>query len=403
MIEVIRIALVFLLIVILVVRKWQLGWVMVIVSVFVGALYLMGPHRIVGNLVVGAIDPTTLYLVAVIYLVYVIGNTQQRSDSLRKVLDALKSFVRNRKIILISIPTLVGLLPMPGGALFSAPSVQEMGRELDLSGERKTIVNYWFRHYWEWVLPLYPGIILASSIVGVPERTVIIANSPLFLAAVIIGFVPLRGISSGSRVGGGHGAWRGLRSLVANVWPIPVVIFCVIVFSWKLIYVLIGVILLLWIVERMSWSDIFAILKQSMRIGTLGLVISVMVFKHMLEVTKAAEGFADYLVVQQVSTGAVLFIVPFVVGMLTGITQAFVGATFPMLIPLMVTNVVHQDRLMLAYCGGFCGVLLSPTHLCLVLTKDYFRADFAKVYQQLIPLVLFVILAGVFVYLIRGA
>jgi hypothetical protein len=74
-----------------------------------------------------------------------------------------------------------------------------------------------------------------------------------------------------------------------------------------------------------------------------------------------------------------------------------------MLIPLMVTNVVHQDRLMLAYCGGFCGVLLSPTHLCLVLTKDYFRADFAKVYQQLIPLVLFVILAGVFVYLIRGA
>jgi hypothetical protein len=40
--------------------------------------------------------------------------------------------------------------------------------------------------------------------------------------------------------------------------------------------------------------------------------------------------------------------------------------------------------LMLAYASGFCGVLLSPLHLCLVLTKDYFKAELRKVYGILL-------------------
>jgi len=34
------------------------------------------------------------------------------------------------------------------------------------------------------------------------------------------------------------------------------------------------------------------------------------------------------------------------------------------------------------------GVMISPMHLCLVVTKDYFKADMGKIYKMLIlPLV----------------
>jgi len=39
--------------------------------------------------------------------------------------------------------------------------------------------------------------------------------------------------------------------------------------------------------------------------------------------------------------------------------------------------------LALAFGSGFAGVMLSPVHLCLVLTREYFEADLAKVYRRL--------------------
>jgi hypothetical protein len=39
----------------------------------------------------------------------------------------------------------------------------------------------------------------------------------------------------------------------------------------------------------------------------------------------------------------------------------------------------------LAFAAGFIGVLLSPVHLCLALTRDYFHADWAPLYRLLLP------------------
>ena len=51
--------------------------------------------------------------------------------------------------------------------------------------------------------------------------------------------------------------------------------------------------------------------------------------------------------------------------------------------PLLKTYLVgpagiESDLLLVAYTGGFLGVMISPVHLCIVLTLDYFRANMAK-------------------------
>ena len=54
----------------------------------------------------------------------------------------------------------------------------------------------------------------------------------------------------------------------------------------------------------------------------------------------------------------------------------------------------------LAFASGFAGVMLSPVHLCFVLTREYFSADTAIVYHRLIAPSLIVLAAVVVPYLI---
>jgi hypothetical protein len=54
-------------------------------------------------------------------------------------------------------------------------------------------------------------------------------------------------------------------------------------------------------------------------------------------------------------------------------------------------NGINYGYMMLAYGAGFSGVMLSPVHLCLIVTKDYFKASFKKIYMMLLPASLFLI------------
>ena len=96
----------------------------------------------------------------------------------------MKSWLKNRRLLYVGLPALVGLLPMPGGALFSAPLVDSVDSEKGIGGTLKAAVNYWFRHIWEYWWPLYPGVILAIRYSGLPFELFLIIQAPFTLAAL---------------------------------------------------------------------------------------------------------------------------------------------------------------------------------------------------------------------------
>jgi hypothetical protein len=89
----------------------------------------------------------------------------------------------------------------------------------------------------------------------------------------------------------------------------------------------------------------------------------------------------------------VLFLLPFIVGLLTGLTVGFVGATFP-IITAMLGGAPDAGSITFAFASGFAGVMLSPTHLCYLLTLRYFKADMEGSYRYLYLPVLLVFLVG---------
>jgi hypothetical protein len=96
----------------------------------------------------------------------------------------------------------------------------------------------------------------------------------------------------------------------------------------------------------------------------------------------------------------VIWFAPFIVGLLTGVNSAFAGIAFPIIAPLIAISDTPYRLIMFAYAGGFAGVLLSPVHLCLCLTRDYFGADFSKIYRFIIPSVLVLFMFSIALLLI---
>ena len=55
-----------------------------------------------------------------------------------------------------------------------------------------------------------------------------------------------------------------------------------------------------------------------------------------------------------------------------------------------------------AFASGYVGVLLSPVHLCLVLTREYFGASMGGIYRKTLKVSLLIMAVALIEYLIFG-
>ena len=87
---------------------------------------------------------------------------------------------------------------------------------------------------------------------------------------------------------------------------------------------------------------------------------------------------------------ALIMIIPFVSGLTTGITVGFAGASIPIAISLLGHNpslVQILSTVSLAFSFGFMGVMMSPVHICLIVTNEHFKTSLAKSLTSLLPLI----------------
>jgi hypothetical protein len=294
---------------------------------------------------------------------------------------------------------------MPAGAMFSAPMVKEIGDRAGLSPEEDTFVNYWFRHIWEFVWPLYPSIILLSALLGVEVREIIIVQLPVTLIALMLGLIWERRYLRREEASDKRGDFGlNIKKLFFCVWPILLVIFMVIIIKIDLLISLITVIISLILLNRskMKTEAIIEIIKKDIPLKTVVLIAGIMIFKRMLETTGAIMVIPELFTELGVHPLVILFFIPFLIGMLTGITSAIVGIGFPVLLPFIVTQgEVNLNYVMFAFVGGFIGHMLSPMHLCLVVTNDYFKADTGKIYKMLILPLIIISLSALVLVMVR--
>lgn len=379
--DILKILAVFILIIVLLRKRWNLGMVMLIASVVLGALYKIGPINQAHAAFSAAVDIVAVNLVTGLALIMVLENIIRKRGLLRKMTESLSSLARDPRITMAVLPGVIGLLPSAGGAAFSAPMVQEAAGDASIPPERRALINYWFRHIWEYISPLYPGIVLAAAVTRVRINDLLLSQLPLPLAVVGVGaLLCFRGIET-PRTEGSR-SLKDVKTLFVSLLPITASLIMVVGFNMPLSIAMAAIVLALFAIFRYSVADIRQALKESISLNIVIMVIGIMVFKGMLDATGAIEAVPVFFAKSGLPAGVVFFALPFIVGLLTGLTVGFVGATFP-IITAMSAGTPDPGVVTFAFASGFAGVMLSPTHLCLLLTVRYFKADIARTYRLL--------------------
>ncbi len=387
------------LLIFLIKKKVPVGISLFCGGILVGILFGMPLSGMLREALSAAVDAETLHLLVLVILIVFFGNLLRLIENLRDLRIALESLVANTKLVLMVLPAVIGLLPMPGGALVSAPMVEEVGAKRGLSPEIKTAMNYWFRHVWEYCFPLYPGIVLSAALLGVGLWRIAAAQIVLTFAMILLG---LLFCTRKVKLAGNHAEPQEEQNkpfllLVKSIWPVLLVVILNLLLKVDLVIALGLVIVLLVFSKRVRSRDILRMVKQTVTFDVVALILGIMIFKGLLEGSGAVEVMPEQMMLLGIPEAAVTGIIPLTVGLLTGVTTGFVGVSYPILLPFLipVADQVDWSLVMLLYACGFIGVMLSPVHFCLILTKDYFKADLLKVYKLILPPAVFLILFAV--------
>ena len=392
-----KLTLVFVGIVLLLSRRWNLGLVLLLASVAIGLLFAYPPPEIGRDVLLAAVDPLTLRLALAVVLIMTLSELLRQTAGLHGMVEALQALIPNGRIVIAALPALVGLLPMLGGAMFSAPMVDEVGDRLGVDREHKTFVNYWFRHIWEYIFPVYPSMMLAAALLGLTTTQLAGATWPLTAAAVVGGLlfgllrVPRHGASNPPPIPRA----RGLRILATSVWPVALAITLSLTLPVdervNLILSLLVTIALMMAVKHIPLHDLKTILRRRIPWKTVVVILGALIFRRVLNNSGAVLAVSDALTDLRIPPAVVAFTVPFLAGLLTGISTAAFSIGFPVVLPLVVVNGgIAPEWATWLMAGGFLGVMFSPVHLCLALTRVYFKARWGPIYRLIAPSALLV-------------
>jgi len=409
---IVRILIFFVFILFAIRKKLSLGNAFILGALLIGVLFGLKPSSMVDAVIASIIMPKTLSLAAVVTLILVLSSSLELGGQMERLLVNFRGLVSNPRLNLAIFPALIGLLPMPGGAVFSAPMVKELGNKSQLRPDQLSFINYWYRHIWEYWWPLYPGILLSVTLANINLWEIIMFMWPLTLAAVIFGSLSIKGADlkhARETAEKGRSAAPFVKELVPILMVILIGLGAGIVLSQffpnldiaketGLIIALVITIGYVWRQNGMTKDTIRTVIIDPHLVKMFYMIIAILIFKGMLEDSHAVEAISREFTELSVPLLLITVLVPLIVGGITGITIAFVGSTFPIIIPLVYS--MGEGSFVLAYVilalvSGFVGVLLSPLHLCLLLTNQYFDATFGRVYRHLVLPCLLLFFTGI--------
>lgn len=377
MIGTIKLLLVFVGIVVALNRRLELGAVLAGGAIVLGFLFGRTVPQVALDVWGALTSYETLRLVGIVIFIMMLSEVQRLANLIQPMVQALMRLFSDARVVLAVVPALIGLLPMPGGALFSAPMVEEVGTKCpDMTGNQKAFANYWFRHVWEYVLPLYPAIVLSSALLAIPVGTFIRNQWPLTVAAVLGGaLVVWTRIPRNGAIADDSNPWKAVLTLARSLWPIVLIVALTMVANLELLAVLPVVILLLILVERPPIRKLGGALWRGLDWHIALVVIGIMVFQQLMETTGAVEHVSSTFIAAGIPPLVLIFLIPFIVGLATGVTGATFGVGLPVILPFMyASGSLYLPYALVMYAGGMAGVMLSPVHLCLILTRDFFKA-----------------------------
>ena len=404
MLNIIGVIVAFIVVILLIRKKWNFGATLLLGSLIVGIFSLQEIQPVdiakaflranIYSMDEGKISTTTLELALIMLFINILAVMMQETGAMTKLIDSLRR-VFSKGSILAVIPAVFGLLPVPGGALFSAPMVDKEGDKLGVSKENKTILNVWFRHIWFFVYPFSSAMVLIcnQNFSNINIYHLVVIQIPGFVFMLLIGIIFLRkSIPKGASIEKYDKRKfnkNGLIYFLPILFPLLISILISTVFgvtSTLSILISLAISTAIFFYKKRADMNISKILKKGLSWNFPMIIFGIMTFRRMIKVSGAADILSNVIETSSMPAIVIIILIPFIFGIITGYNYGAISLSYPIiepLFPLVGANMVAITSLI--FTSSLVGYIISPLHLCVVVSCEYFKTDLSKVYKRFVP------------------
>ena len=371
---------------------------MILIVVLLRFKVLIGPAILIGGLLIWLFESRsfeklwiaftetltmqrTWDLLLCLYFVMCLEVELRKSGSLHGMVVTLRNIFSSNKVTLAFMPAFLGLLPSLGGARFSAPIVQEASEGIAVDDEQKSAINLWFRHIFEFSNPLMPGVILACGIANVSIGDLIDQVGWVTILCFVLGWIfliiPLKITDLEKATNTQHDRTIDWKSLVLAFGPIVTSFLLIVAFNVQAalamgLVVVAFIPLYFWFKRPISVKSVFT---ESLDKKLFFNVICILYFIQLLTVIGTLDEIVSVFNNSSLPQAVIIACLSFIFGVMTGMGQGYIAIVMPIVALMAPGNIVLVG---IAMVYGMAGQMVTPTHLCILVTVEYFKCRLWK-------------------------
>ena len=372
--------------------KINFGISLMISAVIISFIFGISPQQTVENFFMVFTTYGQIKNVIIVTLIGAFGMLLKKYDFLTKVNDALRHLLSGKKAVMLTLPAVIGLLSVPGGAQLSAPFVDELGEDLGVKKDIRCVLNLTCRHIATFLMPTSNSII------------VLIAAAPqvdmYFLILLNIGFVVLmqafsyifyaRDIKEIKEPLDKSKIPHYIRQLVIYLSPI----YMIIIFNGLLKIELITSVLLAFVIifvlcGRNDVKGYFDTFKGGLKAKTFVMMVGLFFIQNTIKSADTLiNGFSDiFLNSHGIVLALAIFGFALLIAVTTGLSYPAIGVIMPMIASLGLGTTELTIYAFFVFCCTFIGYFFSPLHLCQLLTMQAMGCKPKNVYKEYAKLI----------------
>jgi integral membrane protein (TIGR00529 family) len=383
--EIIALFVGFSLIVVLLGKKVDVGTTMLTATGIIGLISGLGITGTVMVVLRSTFSITTADLVAVVAMICVIGHILDKYGVLDKMVGSLEELFRSTKIIIMVIPSILGVLFIPGGAILSAPMVGSLGDRLGIDGVKKSSINMIFRHAWFLIFPFSTSMILAARVGQINVYHMIRYTFPVTAVSLITGYLIF--VRSYSKDQKNQPARQ--RSVAASAGravlytsPIWIGILINIAFGLPFSLAILPGIPIIYFIGEGEKKGFVNELFKGINLKMLFSVIGIMSLQGMIGQMSTVRVIVDRLITLGADIRIIMVIAAALVGFLTASNPTTVGMLFPVFLPFAQDYQTKALFASLILSTGYLFYFVSPLHLCQIFTAEYYGIKVSELYRD---------------------
>ena len=371
-----------LLIIILIKKNVEIGVTLLASSLFL--ILTLNPWKLYPATVETLLSSKTWYLILTSTAIAIIAELYRVTTLIRDLGISLAKMLHSPKLAVVITPAVIGLLPVAGGALMSAPLVEALSPSLNFTPDQAIYANVWFRHTIFLFYPLSTLMITTSAITGIPIENLAIKQLPVSIFMIIIGYlIAFRNNKKTVKIKLDETKY----TLKASITPLLTALTAAVTLRILIgnfgmpIGVLIGIISLI-IITKPTKKTILETINNKRVKGIALAAFSIMYLQEIFTASGAANILTQTITQQNIPPILLEYTVPGILSLITGSNLTGVVITVPIIEAMKQLTALDVTRI---YVSSYLYYIPSPVHLCYVYTAKYFNKPLTGAYRYLLP------------------